>query len=100
MLLEERFYGYYLHGKSVHAHADADLLQLNSNLKREEDGLVARRGLEPDSDVQVLRCPPRAMRCIDAAHHPRHRHLPPQAARSPPSPPTLTSPPPLPISCT
>ena len=36
MLLEERFYGYYLHGKSVHAHADADLLQLNSNLKREE----------------------------------------------------------------
>jgi len=54
VFLEERYYGYYLHGKSVHAHADADMLQLNYNLKREEDGLVAKRGLEADSDIQTF----------------------------------------------
>jgi len=54
LLLEERFYGYYLHGRSVHAHAEADMLQLNLNLKREEDGLVAKRGLKPESDVQTF----------------------------------------------
>ena len=27
-LMEERFYGHYLHGRSVHAHADSDMLEL------------------------------------------------------------------------
>jgi hypothetical protein len=52
LLLQEQTYGYYLHGRSVHEHADTDMLQVNRNLKREEDGLCAKRGLLKDSDTQ------------------------------------------------
>lgn len=52
LLLQEQNYGYYLHGRSVHEHADTDMLQVNRNLKREEDGLCAKRGLLKDSDTQ------------------------------------------------
>jgi len=53
-LLEERHFGFYLHGRSVHDHADADMLQLNSNLKREEGGLEMLRGFRQDSTVQTF----------------------------------------------
>lgn len=52
LLLEEQTYGYYLHGRSVHDHADTDMLQISRNLKREEEGLCTKRGLLKDSDVQ------------------------------------------------
>ena len=52
IVLEERASGYYLHGKSVHSHADTGMLELHRNLKRETDALAPRRGLRPDSDVQ------------------------------------------------
>ena len=35
ILLEERHFGFYLHGRSAHDHADADMAQLNANLKLE-----------------------------------------------------------------
>ena len=38
----------------VHDHADADMPTLNENLKREETGLVALRGLVADSRVQTF----------------------------------------------
>jgi meckelin len=52
LLFQEQTYGYYLHGRSVHEHTDTDMLQVNRNLKREEDGLSAKRGLLKDSDTQ------------------------------------------------
>lgn len=54
LLLEERHFGFYLHGRSVHDHADADMLQLNANLKREEEGLEMLRGFRQDSRVQTF----------------------------------------------
>ena len=35
ILLEEKHFGFYLHGRSAHDHADADMAQLNANLKLE-----------------------------------------------------------------
>lgn len=54
LLLETPHFGYYLHGRSVHSHADTGMLQLNEQLKREEEGLCAKRGLQPDSNVQTF----------------------------------------------
>ena len=54
IVLEERASGYYLHGKSVHSHADTGMLELHRNLKRETDALAPRRGLRPDSDAELL----------------------------------------------
>jgi meckelin len=54
LLLEERHFGFYLHGRSVHDHADADMMQLNANLKREEEGLEMLRGFRQESTVQTF----------------------------------------------
>ena len=54
LLLEERYFGFYLHGRSVHDHADTDMSQLNANLKREEEGLEMLRGFRQDSRVQTF----------------------------------------------
>ena len=35
-LLDERFHGFYVHGRSVHPHADTDMQEMSVNLKREE----------------------------------------------------------------
>ena len=81
ILLEERHFGFYLHGRSAHDHADADMAQLNANLKLEvlttalfewkpssalharahpgalaspqAESLVTTRGFTPDSNVQT-----------------------------------------------
>ncbi|PRP76388.1 meckelin [Planoprotostelium fungivorum] len=53
-IFSERCFGYYLHGRSVHAYSDTNMTELNENLKREEDDLTARRGLMPDTDTQVF----------------------------------------------
>ena len=55
IVLEERASGYYLHGKSVHSHADTGMLELHRNLKRETDALAPRRGLSPRLRRPVLR---------------------------------------------
>ena len=47
-------YGYYIHGRSVHGHADTNMLQMNEQLKREEDDLCGKRGLEPNSELQTF----------------------------------------------
>jgi len=53
ILLEEKHFGFYLHGRSAHDHADADMAQLNANLKLEAESLVTTRGFTPDSNVQT-----------------------------------------------
>lgn len=54
LMLPEPLCGYYLHGRSVHAHADASMLELNKQLRAEEDGLTSQRGLSPASEVQTF----------------------------------------------
>ncbi|KAJ1623132.1 Meckelin [Pavlovales sp. CCMP2436] len=54
LILPEPLCGYYLHGRSVHAHADASMLDLNKQLRAEEDGLTSQRGLSPSSEVQTF----------------------------------------------
>eukprot|EP01112_Ceratiomyxa_fruticulosa_P015929 TRINITY_DN476_c0_g2_i2.p1 TRINITY_DN476_c0_g2~~TRINITY_DN476_c0_g2_i2.p1 ORF type:complete len:1026 (+),score=149.84 TRINITY_DN476_c0_g2_i2:116-3193(+) len=52
--LSEHNSGYYIHGHSVHPHADTHMLELNQNLKKEEDNLCATRGLVPNSTQQTF----------------------------------------------
>jgi len=69
ILLEERHFGFYLHGRSVHDHADADMMQLNANLQREEGGLEMLRGFRQQSTVQTFEIylSPKVRRRYDAA---------------------------------
>jgi meckelin len=53
-LLRESQHGYYIHGRSVHPHADATIIELRNNMQKEEDNLVAQRGMTPDSDCQTF----------------------------------------------
>ncbi|KAL9962665.1 hypothetical protein ACROYT_G031787 [Oculina patagonica] len=53
-ILENTQYGYYIHGRSVHGRADTNLWQMNEQLKREEDDLCGKRGLEPNSERQTF----------------------------------------------
>ncbi|KAK3540968.1 hypothetical protein QTP86_007693 [Hemibagrus guttatus] len=54
LLLSQRCFGYYIHGRSVHGHADTNMEEMNSNLKREAENLCGQRGLLPNSDVQTF----------------------------------------------
>ncbi|XP_037076463.1 meckelin-like [Pollicipes pollicipes] len=53
-ILYEKNYGFYIHGRSVHGHADADLHGLHEQLRREEEDLCSRRGLLPGADQQTF----------------------------------------------
>lgn len=35
LLLSHRCFGYYIHGRSVHGHADTNMEEMNNNMKRE-----------------------------------------------------------------
>ncbi|XP_053468126.1 meckelin [Ictalurus furcatus] len=54
LLLSLRCFGYYIHGRSVHGHADTNMDEMNSNLKREAENLCGQRGLLPNSDIQTF----------------------------------------------
>ncbi|XP_062841802.1 meckelin isoform X2 [Trichomycterus rosablanca] len=54
LLLSCRCFGYYIHGRSVHGHADTNMEEMNLNLKREAENLCGQRGLLPNSDVQTF----------------------------------------------
>ncbi|XP_029672859.1 meckelin [Formica exsecta] len=53
-ILAHNYYGFYIHGRSVHGFADTDLPTLISNLKKEEDNLCAHRGLVPGTTDQTF----------------------------------------------
>ncbi|KAH3761899.1 transmembrane protein [Pelomyxa schiedti] len=58
-------YGYYIHGKSVHAVCDTNMLGLNANLKAEKDSLTPKRGLVEGSDQQIFEIYPTPSFCAD-----------------------------------
>ncbi|XP_043116009.1 meckelin isoform X6 [Puntigrus tetrazona] len=51
LLLSHRCFGYYIHGRSVHGHADTNMDEMNTNLKRE-----ARRGPSRLVDASANPC--------------------------------------------
>nr|XP_023401631.1 meckelin isoform X5 [Loxodonta africana] len=53
-LLSHRCFGYYVHGRSVHGHADTNMEEMNMNLKREAENLCSQRGLVPNTDGQTF----------------------------------------------
>ncbi|XP_029155509.1 meckelin [Nylanderia fulva] len=53
-ILAHNYYGFYIHGRSVHGFADTDLPTLISDLKKEEDNLCAHRGLVPGTTNQTF----------------------------------------------
>ncbi|XP_068995526.1 meckelin [Embiotoca jacksoni] len=54
LILSHRCFGYYIHGRSVHGHADTNMEEMNSNLRREFDSLCGQRGLLPNTDIQTF----------------------------------------------
>ncbi|NXL56718.1 MKS3 protein, partial [Chordeiles acutipennis] len=53
-LLSHSCFGYYIHGRSVHGHADTNMEEMNMNLKREAENLCSQRGLLPNTDGQTF----------------------------------------------
>uniref|UniRef100_UPI0037E7BDA2 meckelin n=1 Tax=Semicossyphus pulcher TaxID=241346 RepID=UPI0037E7BDA2 len=54
LMLSHRCFGYYIHGRSVHGHADTNMEEMNNNLKRESESLCGQRGLLPNTDLQTF----------------------------------------------
>ncbi|XP_012233806.1 meckelin [Linepithema humile] len=54
VFLVQKYYGFYIHGRSIHGFADTDLPTLINNLKKEEDNLCAHRGLVPGTTTQTF----------------------------------------------
>ena len=52
-ILDGRYTGYYLHGRSVHPHADANFAELRKCLQDEENNLVGERGLVQNDKLQT-----------------------------------------------
>ncbi|XP_053126486.1 meckelin-like [Hemicordylus capensis] len=53
-ILMHRCYGFYIHGRSVHGHADVSMETMHSYLRKEEENLCPLRGLEANSDIQMF----------------------------------------------
>ncbi|XP_005381854.1 PREDICTED: meckelin [Chinchilla lanigera] len=53
-LLSHKCFGYYIHGRSIHGHADTNMEEMNMNLKREAENLCSQRGLVPNTDGQTF----------------------------------------------
>ena len=53
LVLMDRFYGFYIHGRSVHNRADCNDLEIANQIKQEENGLAPKRGLNASSEQQV-----------------------------------------------
>ncbi|XP_009901246.2 meckelin [Dryobates pubescens] len=53
-LLSHSCFGYYIHGRSVHGHADTNMEEMNLNLKREAENLCSQRGLLPNTECQTF----------------------------------------------
>ncbi|XP_057690561.1 meckelin-like isoform X2 [Corythoichthys intestinalis] len=54
LLLPLKCFGYYIHGRSVHGHADTNMEEMNNNLRREAESLCGQRGLLPCTDMQTF----------------------------------------------
>lgn len=49
-----RKYGFYIHGRSPHGHADVNMQEMHELLTREENDLCSKRGLIPNTDQQTF----------------------------------------------
>ncbi|XP_028281184.1 meckelin isoform X2 [Parambassis ranga] len=54
LLLSHDCFGYYIHGRSVHGHADTNMEEMKNNLKREAESLCGQRGLLPNTEIQTF----------------------------------------------
>ena len=54
MLLVEPQWGYYIHGESIHAHADVSIVEFQENLQREARGDLPARGLGGQDQCQTF----------------------------------------------
>ncbi|XP_072101178.1 meckelin [Mobula birostris] len=54
IILSHRCFGYYIHGRSVHGHADTNMEEMDLNLKREADNLCGQRGLVPNTEIETF----------------------------------------------
>ncbi|XP_061421558.1 meckelin isoform X2 [Lethenteron reissneri] len=54
LILENRCFGYYIHGRSVHGRADTNMEDMHVNLKKEEENLCSQRGLVPGTELQTF----------------------------------------------
>ncbi|XP_057690557.1 meckelin isoform X1 [Corythoichthys intestinalis] len=70
LLLPQRCFGYYIHGRSVHGHADTNMEEMNNNLRREAESLCGQRGLLPNTDMQTFQV---ALSCRLRSHYDRIR---------------------------
>ncbi|XP_053976355.1 meckelin isoform X1 [Hylaeus volcanicus] len=53
-ILPFNYYGFYIHGRSVHGFADTDLPTLINDLEKEKNNLCAHRGLVPGTSQQTF----------------------------------------------
>lgn len=54
IMMVSNSYGYYLHGRSVHVHADENMMALHDQLSQEQEGNIGLRGLVPGTTDQVF----------------------------------------------
>ena len=50
-VLDRRYHGFYIHGKTIHQHSDTSLEIINENIESERKKLCKSRGLLPDRDT-------------------------------------------------
>eukprot|EP00051_Salpingoeca_urceolata_P013872 m.175519 g.175519 ORF g.175519 m.175519 type:complete len:968 (+) comp17921_c0_seq7:1121-4024(+) len=53
-ILEELYYGHYIHGRSIHGTAETNVLEMRAQLQKEEQGMATQRGLLPQTDDQTF----------------------------------------------
>ncbi|KZC13759.1 Meckelin, partial [Dufourea novaeangliae] len=53
-ILPYNYYGFYIHGRSVHGISDTDLPTLINNLEKERNNLCACKGLVPGTNQQTF----------------------------------------------
>eukprot|EP00899_Mesostigma_viride_P010701 jgi/Mesvir1/19632/Mv09918-RA.1 len=54
IVFEDTYAGYYLHGRSLMTFADTGMLDMSAELRREQDGVVAARGLTSHAERREL----------------------------------------------
>lgn len=50
-ILNNRYHGYYIHGKTIHQYSDISLQEIYKNIENEKNNLCKSRGLIPNQDV-------------------------------------------------
>ncbi|EGD75904.1 hypothetical protein PTSG_00613 [Salpingoeca rosetta] len=54
LIFDSAIHGFYIHGHTPHGFADVDMYTMLVNLKKEAEDVVARRGLEGETDLQTF----------------------------------------------